>query len=71
MEPKLLDSLSIYLDTGFCFEMDSKLITCLPIIYFDKGNCPEMELKLFDSLSIYLDTGYCFEMEPKLVSYFL
>jgi hypothetical protein len=66
MELKLFDSLSIYLDTGYCSEMEPKLFNCFLI-----GNCPEMELKLFDSLSIYLDTGYCFEMEPKLVSYFL
>jgi hypothetical protein len=71
MEPKLFGSLSIFLDTGYCFQMDPKLITCRPIIHFDKGNCPEMEPKLFDSLSIYLDRDYCFEMEPKLFTYFL
>ncbi len=71
MEPKLFDSLSIYLDTGYCFEMEPKLITFLPIIRFGRDNCPEMEPKLFDWLSIYLDRGYCFEMEPKLFPYFL
>jgi hypothetical protein len=66
MEPKLFDSLSIYLGRGYCFEMEPKLFNCFLIIHLNTGNCPEMEPKLFDSLSIYLDTCYCSEMEPKL-----
>ncbi len=47
---ELFDSLSIYLDTCYYFEMEPKLFTCLSVIHFDTDNFPEMEPKLFSYL---------------------